>query len=52
MTIHLPMNHYGCAYYFINEDPYIYEIPDNEKKKTFKVLSLFSRFLSSFLHSL
>ena len=32
MTTHLPVNHYGCTYYYINEDPYIYGIPDNERK--------------------
>ena len=30
MTTHLPMNHYGCTYYCINEDPYI--MKDKEKK--------------------
>ena len=32
MTTHLLMNHYECTIYFINEDPYIYEIPNNERQ--------------------
>ena len=32
MTTHLPVNHYVCTYYCINEDPYIHEIPDNERQ--------------------
>ena len=32
MTKHLPVNHYGYTYYYINEDTYIYGIPDNKIK--------------------
>ena len=37
MTTHLPVNHYGCTYYYINEDSYIYMgsliMKDKEKKR-------------------
>ena len=59
MTTHLSVNHYGCTYYCINEDPYIYETPiymgslimkDNEKKDLLSSLFVFSfsLFISSF----
>ena len=32
MTIYLVVNHYECTYYYVNEDPYIYEISDNERE--------------------
>ena len=53
MTIHLSVNHYGCTYYCINEDPYIYMrslIMKDKKKKDLRVHFLLSQVISSFLH--
>ena len=36
MTTYLPVNYYGCTYYYINEDPYIYRgslINEDKEKK-------------------
>ena len=46
-------NYYGCTYYYINEDPYIYEIHDNEREGEKRPLEFslcsFSFFLPFFI---